>query len=81
MLFSELYCFTDQKILVRAVGAHAHLAPGVRALKNEFLPIFGVKNSENQKFFFPQISLFLGPIDGPNNIFSWGLAFWLYSKS
>ena len=69
MLFSELYCFTDQKILVGAVGAHAHLAPGVMALKNEFLPILGVKNSENQKFFFLQISIFLGPIDGINDIF------------
>ena len=81
MLFSELYCFTDQKILVGAVGAHAHLAPSVRALKNEFLPILGVKNSENQKFFFPQISLFLGPIDGHLKNFLSALPFWLYNDS
>ena len=77
MLFIELFCFTDQKILAGGVGAHALLAIGVRALKNRFLPILGRKNSEIQKFFFLQISLFIGPIGGTNNIFLLGLMFWL----
>ena len=59
----------DHIILGGDVGAHAHLAPGVKALKMTFLPVLGVKNSENQKIFFLQISIFLGPIDGINDIF------------
>ena len=59
----------DHIILGGDVGAHARLAPGVKALKMTFLPVFGVKNSENQNFFFLQISIFLGPIDGINDIF------------
>ena len=51
MLFIELFCFTDQKILAGAVGAHALLPSGVKALKNRFLPILGRKNSEIQNFF------------------------------
>ena len=53
----------------------------MKALKTRFLPILGVKNSEIQNFFLLQISLFLGPIDGPNNIFWSGLPFWLYGDS
>ena len=81
MLFIELFCFTDQKILAGAVGAHALLPSGVKALKNRFLPILGRKNSEIQKFFFLQISLIIGPIGGTNNIFLLGLPFWLHSDS
>ena len=81
MLFLELFGYTDQKIVVGAVGAHPLLAPGRKAPKTTFLPIFGVKNPEIQKFFFLQISLFLGPIDGINNIFSPGVPFWLNSES
>ena len=81
MLFIEIFWCTDQKILAGAVGAHPLLAPGVKALKTRFLPIFGEKNSEIQKFFFLQISLFIGPIGGTNNIFLLGLPFWLYSNS
>ena len=69
MLFIELFWWTDQNILAGAVGAHPLLAPGAGALKTRFLPILGVKNPEIQKIFLLQISLFLGPIDGPNNIF------------
>ena len=69
------------KILAGAVGAHPLLAFGAKALKNRFLPIFGRKKSEIQKFFFLQISLFIGPIDGTNNIFLSGLPVWLYSIS
>ena len=79
MLFIELFYFTDQKILAGAVGAHALLPSGVKALKNRFLPILGWKNSEIQKFFFLQISLFIGPIDGISNIFSLDQPYWLYS--
>ena len=57
------------------------MAHGVKAPKMTFLPILGVKNSENQNFFFLQISIFLGPIDGINDIFWSGLPFWLYSES
>ena len=71
----------DHIFLGGDVGAHARLAPGVKALKTTFLPVLGVKNSENQNFFFPQICLFLGPIDGTNDIFCSGLPFWLYSES
>ena len=78
MLFIELFCFTDQKILARAVGAHALLPSGVKALKNRFLPILGWKNPEIQKFFFLQISFFVGPIDGINNIFFSEVTYWLY---
>ena len=81
MLFIELFCFTDQKILAGAVGAHALLPSGMKALKNRFLPILGWKNSEIQNFFFLQISLFIGPIGGSNNIFLLGLRFWLQSDS
>ena len=77
MLFIELFWFTDQKILAGAVGAHPLLPPGVKALKMTFLPILGWKNSEIQKFFFLQISLFIGPIGGTNKIFLLGLPFWL----
>ena len=56
-------------------------AHGVRAPKMTFLPILGVKNPEIQKFFFLQFSIFLGPIDGTNDIFCSGLPFWLYSES
>ena len=70
MLFIELFWWTDQNILAGAVGAHPLLTPGAGALKTRFLPILGVKNPEIQNFFLPQISLFLGPIDGLNNIFS-----------
>ena len=79
MLNLMLFWITRQKIWAGERGANPFLAPGIRALKMRFLPILGVKNSEIQKFFFLQISLFLGPIDGPNNIFWWGLPFWLYS--
>ena len=72
---------THQKMTFGQQRAHAHLAPSRWALKMRFLPILGVKNSEIQKFFLLQISLFLGPIDGPNNIFLPGLPFWLYSDS
>ena len=78
MLFIELFCFTDQKILAGAVGAHALLPSGVKALKNRFLPILGRKNFEIQKFFFLQISLFVGPIDGINNIFFSEEPYWLH---
>ena len=81
MLFIEVWGFTDQKILIGKRRAHVRLAPGVEALKMTFLPILGVKNSENQNFFFLQISIFLGPIDGINDIFLSGLPFWLYSES
>ena len=77
MLFIELFWFTDQKILAGAVGAHLLLPLGVKALKMTFLPILGWKNSEIQKFFFLQISLFIGPIGGTNKIFLLGLPFWL----
>ena len=79
MLFLELFGCTDQKIVVGAVGAHPLLAPGMKALKTKFLPIMGAKNSEIQNFFFLQISLFIGPIDGTNNNFLSVLPFWLYS--
>ena len=69
MLFIELFWFTDQIFLAGAVGAHPLLAPGSKAPKTRFLPILGLKNPEIQKFFFLQISLFVGPIDGINNIF------------
>ena len=81
MLFIELWGFTHQKILIGQHRAHVHLAPGVRALKNRFLPILGEKNFEIQNFFFLQISLFLGPIDGISNIFSSSVPFWLNSES
>ena len=81
MLFIELFWFTDQIFLAGAVGAHPLLDPDVKALKTMFLPIFGQKNSEIQKFFFLQISLFWGPIDDINNIFSPGVPFWLNSES
>ena len=81
MLFLEIFGCTDQKILAGAVGAHPLLAPGSKTPKTTFLSIFGVKNPEIQKFFFLQISLFLGPIDDINNIFSPDLPFWLYCES
>ena len=81
MLFIELFWCTDQNILAGAVGAHPLLAPGAGALKTRFLPILGQKIFEIQKFFFPQISLFIGPIDGLSNIFWSGLPFWLYIDS
>ena len=81
MLFLEVFCITDQKILAGAVGAHPVLAPGSKAPKTRFLPILGLKNPEIQKFFFLQISLFVGPIDGICNIFSPGVPFWLNSES
>ena len=79
MLFLEIFGCTDQKILAGAVGAHPLLAPGVRALKTMFLPILGRKNFEIQKFFFLQISIFVGPIDGINNIFFSGVPFLVYN--
>ena len=48
----------DHIILGGDVGAHARLAPGVKALKTTFLPVLGVKNSENQKFFFFKSAFF-----------------------
>ena len=81
MLFMDLWGITHQKILVGNPGRKSLLAPGVQAPKTTFLPILGVKNPENQKFFFLQISIFLGPIDGINDIFWSGLPFWLYSES
>ena len=81
MLFIELFRFTDQNFLAGAVGAHPLLAPGVKALKMTFLPILGQKNFKIPKFFFLQISLFMGPIDGTNDIFLSGLPFRLYSNS
>ena len=81
MLFIDLWGITDQKILVGKHWTIFRLALGVKALKKTFLPIFGGKNSENQKNFFLQISIFLGPIDGINDIFLSGLPFWLYSES
>ena len=66
------------KILAGAVGAHPLLAFGVKALKNRFLPIFGWKKSEIQQFFFLQISLFIGPIDGINNTFFSEVPYWLH---
>ena len=58
MLFLEVFCITDQKILAGAVGAHPLLAPGSKAPKTRFLPVLGLKNPEIQKIFFLQISLF-----------------------
>ena len=68
-----------KKILAGAVGAHPVLPPGSKAPKTTFLPIFGVKNPEIQKFFFLQISLFVGPIDGVNNIFFSEVPYWLHN--
>ena len=62
MLFMDLWGITHQKILVGNPGRKSLLAPGVQAPKTTFLPILGVKNSENQKFFFLQISIFLGQL-------------------
>ena len=81
MLFIEIFWCTDQKILAGKRRAKILLAPGVKALKTTFLPILGVKNSENEKVFFLQIILFLGPIDGINNIFLSGAPFLLYSDN
>ena len=78
MLNIGQFCISHQKITAGQHRAHARLAPGTWALKMRFLPILGVKNHENQKFFLPQISLFLGPIDGHYNNFSSDLPFWLY---
>ena len=69
------------KIWAGAVGAHPFLAPGSRSPKTMILSILGVKNPEIQKNFFLQISLFLGPIDGINIIFSSGVPVWLHSDS
>ena len=81
MLNIGQFCISHQKITAGQHRAHARLAPGTWALKMTFLPILEVKNSEIQKFSFLQISLFLGQIDGINNIFSSGLPFWLYRDS
>ena len=81
MLFIEIFWCTDQKILIGQHGAKSILAPGVKALKMRFLPVSRVKNPEIQKFLFLQISKFLGPIDGTNNIFLSGAPFWLYSET
>ena len=69
MFFIEIFWCTDQKILIGQHGAKSILAPGVKALKMRFLPVSRVKNPEIQKFLFLQISKFLGPIGGTNNIF------------
>ena len=81
MLFIEIFWCTDQKILIGQHRAKSILALGVKALKTTFLPILGVKNPEIQKKFFLQFSIFLGPIDGTNDIFLSGLPFLLYSQS
>ena len=69
MLIIGPFRFTRQKILVGQHRAHAFWPPDVMVPKNHVLPILGWKKFEIQKFFFLQISLFIGPIDGINNIF------------
>ena len=47
--------------------------------ENHILAILAKKSFEIPKFFLPQISLFIGPIDGIINIFSLDQPYWLYS--
>ena len=47
--------------------------------ENHILAILAKKSFEIPKFFLPQISLFIGPIDGISNIFSLDQPYWLYS--
>ena len=47
--------------------------------ENHILTILAKKSFEIPNFFLPQISLFIGPIDGISNIFSLDQPYWLYS--
>ena len=47
--------------------------------ENQFLPILTLKSCEIPKIFFLQISLFIGAIDGINNIFFSGVPFLVYN--
>ena len=78
MLILGSFGFTQQKILVGKRGSHAFWDPDVSVLENHVFAHFGAENFEIQKFFFLQISLFIGPIDGTDNNFLSGLPFWLY---
>ena len=79
MLILGSFGFTRQKILVGKRGAHAFWDPDVRVPENHVFAHFGVEKFQIRKFFFLQISIFVGPIDGINNIFSLNQPYWLYS--
>ena len=70
MLILGSFRFTRQKILIGQRRAHAVWAPDVRGLENHVFAHFGVEKFRNLKKFFLQISFFVGPIYGINNIFS-----------
>ena len=78
MLFLGSFCFTRQKILIGQRRAHAVWDPDVRVPKNHVFAHFGAEKNRNSKIFFLQISLFVGPIDGINNIFFSEVTYWLY---
>ena len=48
--------------------------------ENHILAILAKKSFEIPKFFLPQISLLIGPIDGIINIFSLEQPYWLYNN-
>ena len=60
----------------KKVGGQIGLRP---ERENQFLPILTLKSVEIPKFFFLQISLFKGAIDGINNIFFSGVPFLVYN--
>ena len=78
MLILGSFGFTRQKILVGKQGAHAFWDPDVRVPKNHVFAHLGAEKNRNSNFFFLQISLFVGPIDGINNIFFSEVTYWLY---
>ena len=69
------------KYFGRATTGTCPFGPRKMGTQNQVFAHFGGENFWNSKIFFLQISLFLGPIDDINNIFSPGLPFWLYSDS
>ena len=78
MLILGSFGITQQKILVGKWGALPFWDPDIRVPENHVFAHFGAENFEIQKFFFLQISIFVGPIDGINNIFFSEVPYWLY---
>ena len=63
----------------RATTGTCRLGPRCKGTQKPcFCPFWGGKKIEIQNFFFLQISLFVGPIDGINNIFFSEVTYWLY---
>ena len=81
MLFIKGFCIARSHYFGWGRGGTCPFGSRREGPQNDVFARFGGEKFRKSKIFFLQISIFLGPIDGINDIFLSGLPFWLYSES